>query len=174
MSDVTDVGDARGATDAADPTDPAETADPTDPAETAGAGAGGGPTAWDDAEGPGSPSSPADGESNLKVIAKGVGEFLTETVGETLADLILQALACALLVALALVAYLSWSFSPNLTLAGAGALGAFLAYGALSVFRTPAKPRRYRWFAAAGATVFTAVASTAVFLLLYGTECGCL
>ncbi|MEU7022427.1 lysine transporter LysE [Streptomyces sp. NPDC046203] len=112
--------------------------------------------------------------SNLKVIARGIGDFLTETVGETLADLILQGLACALLAALAALTYLGWSFSPHLTLAGAGALGAFLAYGAVSAFRTPAKSRRYRWFAAAGAIAFTAVAGVAVFLLLYGTGCGCL
>lgn len=54
--------------------------------------------------------------------AKGVSEFLMETVGEAVAEVILSLLACALLASLALIAYLSWSFSPRLTVAGAALL----------------------------------------------------
>lgn len=71
--------------------------------------------------------------------AKGAGEFLMETVAEAVAEVILPLLACALLACLALIAYLSWSFSPRLTVAGAGLLSLFLAHGA---WRTSAIARR--------------------------------
>jgi hypothetical protein len=61
---------------------------------------------------------------------KGIGEFLGEMVGEVVGELILNALACALLACLALIVYLSWSFSPRLTVAGARLLSLFLAHGA--------------------------------------------
>ncbi|MET7509616.1 hypothetical protein [Streptomyces albidoflavus] len=53
----------------------------------------------------------------------GGGDFLTEWVGEAVAEAVLSLLACVLLGCLALIAYLSWSFSPRLTLAGAGPAG---------------------------------------------------
>ncbi|MEU3304780.1 hypothetical protein ABZ729_33960 [Streptomyces sp. NPDC006678] len=53
-----------------------------------------------------------------------------ETVGEAVAEVILTLVACVLLACLALIAYLSWSFSPRLTVAGAGLLSLFLAHGA--------------------------------------------
>ncbi|MFK0256984.1 lysine transporter LysE [Streptomyces sp. NPDC090445] len=105
--------------------------------------------------------------------AKGVGDFLIETVGELVAEVILNLLACALLACLALIAYLSWSFSPRLTIAGAGLLSLFLAHGAWQTFRAPAKGRR-RGLAAVTAGGFTLIAMTALFLLLYGTGCNCL
>ncbi|WP_330239416.1 lysine transporter LysE [Streptomyces sp. NBC_00525] len=100
--------------------------------------------------------------------AKGIGDFLVETLGEAVAEVILSLLACALLGGLALIAYLSWSFSPRLTIAGAGLLSLFLAHGAWQTFRTPAKGRR-RGLAALTAAGFTVTAMTALFLLLYST-----
>ncbi|MFI6120821.1 lysine transporter LysE [Streptomyces sp. NPDC051064] len=88
--------------------------------------------------------------------------------------MILGLLACALLAGLALIAYLSWSFSPLLTVAGAGLLGLFLAHGAWGTFRHPVKGRRRRSWTAVAAAGFTLVAATAAFLLLYATGCGCL
>ncbi|MFJ6478801.1 MULTISPECIES: lysine transporter LysE [unclassified Streptomyces] len=103
---------------------------------------------------------------------KGAGEFLIEAVGETLGEAILSLLACALLALLVLIAYLSWSFSPRLTIAGAGLFGLFLAHGAWQTFRTPAKGRR-RGLAALTAAGFALTAGTAVFLLFYATDCNC-
>ncbi|MFJ4503607.1 lysine transporter LysE [Streptomyces sp. NPDC088864] len=100
--------------------------------------------------------------------AKGLGDFLVETLGEAIAEVILSLLACALLGGLALIAYLSWSLSPRLTIAGAGLLSLFLAHGAWQTFRTPAKGRR-RGLAALTAAGFTVTAMTALFLLLYST-----
>jgi TRAP-type C4-dicarboxylate transport system permease small subunit len=62
--------------------------------------------------------------------AKKTVKFLLETVGEAVGELILTLLACALLGCLALIGYASWSFSPRLTLAGAGLISLFLAHGA--------------------------------------------
>ncbi|MFI7005302.1 lysine transporter LysE [Streptomyces sp. NPDC050145] len=107
-------------------------------------------------------------------MAKGIGEFLMETVGEAVAEAILTLLACALLLGLGLIAYLSWSFSPRLTVAGAGLLSLFLAHGAWSVFRDPARGRGRRGLAAVTATGFALAAAVEVFLLFYGTGCGCL
>ncbi|NXY95248.1 lysine transporter LysE [Streptomyces sp. BR123] len=104
--------------------------------------------------------------------AKGVGEFLIETVGEAVSEVILSLLACVLLACLALVAYLSWSSSPRLTIAGAGLISLFLAHGAWRTFRTPRKRRR--GLAAVTTAAFTLTAMTALFLLLYGTGCDCL
>ncbi|MFE2850364.1 lysine transporter LysE [Streptomyces lavendulae] len=106
--------------------------------------------------------------------AKGISEFLMETVGEAVAELVLTLLACALLAGLALIVYLSWSFSPRLTVAGAGLFSLFLAHGAWRIFRDPAKGRRQRRLATVTTAVFTLTAATGVFLLLYGTGCGCL
>jgi hypothetical protein len=97
-----------------------------------------------------------------------------EMVGEAVAELILTLLACALLACLALIGYLSWSFSPRLTVAGAGLISLFLAHGAWRIFRDPAKGRRHRGLAAATTAGFTLTAVTGVFLLVYGTGCGCL
>lgn len=105
--------------------------------------------------------------------AKGVGDFLIEMVGEAVAEVILSLLACALLGCLALITYLSWSFSPRFTIAGAGLLSFFLAHGAWQTFRTPMKGRR-RGLAALTAVGFTVAAMTALFLLLYATGCDCL
>jgi hypothetical protein len=105
--------------------------------------------------------------------ARSVGDFLLETVGDAVGEVILDLLACALLGCLGLVAYLSWSFSPRLTIAGAGLLSLFLAHGAWQIFRTPTKGRR-RGLAALTAAGFTITAVTALFLLFYGTGCGCL
>ncbi|MEL5954006.1 lysine transporter LysE [Streptomyces sp. CLV115] len=105
--------------------------------------------------------------------AKGIGDFLTDIVGEAVAEVILSLLACALLGCLALIAYLSWSFSPRLTIAGAGLLGFVLAHGAWQTFRTPTKGGR-RGLAAPTAVGFTVTAMTALFLLLYATGCDCL
>ncbi|MGZ9928729.1 lysine transporter LysE [Streptomyces sp. NC-S4] len=104
---------------------------------------------------------------------KGIGEFLIEWVGEAVGEVILSLFACALLGGLVLVAYLSWSFSPRLTIAGAGVLSLFLAHGAWQTFRTPTKGRR-RGFAALTAAVFAVTAGTAVFLFFYTSGCGCL
>ncbi|MFE2273293.1 lysine transporter LysE [Streptomyces lavendulae] len=105
--------------------------------------------------------------------AKGTGEFLTELVGEAVGEVILGLLACALLGCLALITYLSWSFSPRLTVAGAGLLGLFLAHGAWRIFRDPAKGRRRRGLAGVTAAGFTLTAAAGVFLLIYGAGCGC-
>ncbi|MFB7852981.1 MULTISPECIES: lysine transporter LysE [unclassified Streptomyces] len=105
--------------------------------------------------------------------AKGVGDFLIELVGEAVAEVILGLLACALFGGLALIAYLSWSFSPRFTIAGAGLLGLFLAHGARQTFRAPTKGRR-RGLAALTAAGFIVTAMTALFLLLYATGCDCL
>ncbi|WP_406156355.1 lysine transporter LysE [Streptomyces sp. NBC_01005] len=105
--------------------------------------------------------------------AKGVGDFLIDTVGEAVAEVILTLLACALLACLVLIAYLSWSFSPRLTLAGAGLLSLFLAHGAWQTFRAATKGRR-RGLAAVTTVSFTLTAMTALFLLLYATGCDCL
>ncbi|WP_017237754.1 hypothetical protein [Streptomyces sp. SS] len=110
----------------------------------------------------------------IRRAAKGIGEFLLEMVGEAVAELILTVLACALLACLVLIAYLSWSFSPSLTLAGSGLLSLVLAHGAWRTFRDPAKGRGRRGLAAVTTAVFTLTASTGVFLLLYGTGCDCL
>lgn len=104
---------------------------------------------------------------------KGVGEFLIEAVGETVGEAILSLLACALLGCLVLIAYLSWSFSPRLTIAGAGLLSLFLAHGAWRTFHGPAKGGR-RGLAVLTTAGFTLTAGTAVFLLFYATGCGCL
>ncbi|MER5306308.1 lysine transporter LysE [Streptomyces sp. NPDC002773] len=106
----------------------------------------------------------------VRKAAKGIKEFLLETVGEVVAELILTALACALLAGLSLLAYLSWSFSPRLTLAGAALFGLFLAHGAWATFRDPTKARGRRRLAAASTAGFSLTACTAVFLLLYGTD----
>ncbi|MFE1560698.1 lysine transporter LysE [Streptomyces sp. NPDC058734] len=84
---------------------------------------------------------------------KAVGDFVIETTGEFVGEAILSLLACALLGCLALAAYLSWSFSPRLTVAGAGLLGLFLAYGAWRTFRDPAKGRPRGLAAVAGGGV---------------------
>ncbi|MDX3240108.1 lysine transporter LysE [Streptomyces sp. ME03-5709C] len=105
--------------------------------------------------------------------AKDVGGFLTETVGEAVAEVIMSLLACALLGCLALIAYLSWSFSARLTIAGAGLLGLLLAHGAWITLRTPATGRR-RGLAALTTAGFALTGASALFLLLYATDCGCL
>ena len=110
----------------------------------------------------------------VRRVAKGISEFLLETVGEAVAEVILTLLACALLVGLALIVYLSWSFSPRLTVAAAGLLSLFLAHGAWELFRDPAKGRGHRALAAATTAGFTLTAATAVFLLFYGAGCGCM
>lgn len=104
---------------------------------------------------------------------KRVGEGLVEAVGEAVAEVILGLLACVLLGCLVLIAYLSWSFSPRLTLAGAGLFSLLLAHGAWRTFRTAAKGRR-RGFAAFTAGIFTVTAVTALLLLCYATGCDCL
>ncbi|MGW0391830.1 lysine transporter LysE [Streptomyces sp. NPDC003042] len=106
--------------------------------------------------------------------AKGIGEFLMEMVGEAVAEVILSLLACVLLACLALIAYLSWSFSPRLTVAGAGLFSLFLAHGAWGIFRDPAEGRRRRGVGAVTTAAFTLTAATAAFLLLYATGCDCL
>ncbi|MGW8351973.1 lysine transporter LysE [Streptomyces wedmorensis] len=110
----------------------------------------------------------------VRRVAKGIGEFLLEMVGEAVADLILTLLACALLACLVLIAHLSWSFSPRLTVAGAGLLSLVLAHGAWRTFRDPTKGRGRRRLAAVTTAVFTLTASTGLFLLLYSTGCDCL
>ncbi|MFH8706162.1 lysine transporter LysE [Streptomyces rubrogriseus] len=110
----------------------------------------------------------------VRRVAKGISEFLLETVGEAVAEAILTLLACALLVGLALIVYLSWSFSPRLTVAAAGLLSLFLAHGAWELFRDPGKGRGHRALAAATTAGFTLTAATAVFLLFYGAGCGCM
>lgn len=98
-----------------------------------------------------------------------------ETVGEAVAEVVLGLLACALLAGLVLVAYLSWSFSPRLTVAAAGLLSLFLAHGAWRTFGNPAKGRRHQGLAAVTTTGFTLAAATAFFLLFYASDsCYCL
>ncbi|KOU90122.1 hypothetical protein ADK93_09790 [Streptomyces sp. XY58] len=99
---------------------------------------------------------------------------MVETVGEAVAEVLLSLLACALLGALALIAYLSWSFSPRLTLAGAGLLSLALAHGAWSTFRGPGKGRGRRGPAAVTSFAFLLTAATTLFLMFYATDCGCL
>ncbi|MGG8410462.1 lysine transporter LysE [Streptomyces sp. 12297] len=105
---------------------------------------------------------------------KRIGRFLMETVGEVVLELILTLLACAVLAGLGLIAYVSWSFSPRWTLAGAGLFSFLLAHGAWAFFRKPTKERRRRGLAAVTTAGFTATAATCGFLLLYGTGCDCL
>ncbi|MFF8258909.1 lysine transporter LysE [Streptomyces virginiae] len=81
-------------------------------------------------------------------MAKKVSDFLVETVGEAVAEVLLSLLACALLGSLVLIAHLSWSFSPRVTLAGAGLLSLALAHGAWITFRAPGKGRGRRGLAA--------------------------
>ncbi|MEU8773420.1 lysine transporter LysE [Streptomyces sp. NPDC048606] len=108
----------------------------------------------------------------VRRVAKGVGDFVIEALGEAVGEFVLSLLACALLGCLVLVAYLAWSFSPRLTIAGAGVLGLLLAHGAWQTFRTSTKGRR-RGLATLTAAAFGATAITAIFLLLYGTGCDC-
>ncbi len=110
----------------------------------------------------------------MRSVAKSVGEFLVESVGEAVAEVVLSLLACALLGLLALIVYVSWSFSPRVTVAGAGLLSLALAHGAWRTFRAPAKGRRRRGLAAVTTVVFTATAATAAFLALYAPGCNCL
>ncbi|MHC5260813.1 lysine transporter LysE [Streptomyces sp. UC4497] len=105
--------------------------------------------------------------------AKGISKFLVETVGEAVAEVVLTLLACTLLVCLAFSVYLSWSFSPRVTVAGAGLLSLLLAHGAWRTFRDSTKGRRHRGLAAVTTAGFTLTAATSVFLLVYGTGCGC-
>ncbi|MEV6734384.1 lysine transporter LysE [Streptomyces sp. NPDC051364] len=104
--------------------------------------------------------------------AKGVGEFVIEAVGETAGEALLSRLTCALLAGLALIAYLSWSFSPRLTIAGAGLLSFYLAHGAWQTFRAPAKGRR-RGLTALTTAGFALTALTPLFVLVYATGCNC-
>ncbi|MFE2295452.1 lysine transporter LysE [Streptomyces sp. NPDC059452] len=106
-------------------------------------------------------------------MAKGVKDFVVDLVGEFVGEVILSVLACALLAGLVLAAYLSWSFSPRLTLAGAALLSLFLAHGAWTTSRGPAKGGR-RAVTAVAAAGFTLTAGVAFFLLFYATDCGCL
>ncbi|MEV5645987.1 hypothetical protein AB0L67_38745 [Streptomyces flaveolus] len=59
-----------------------------------------------------------------------MGDFLIDMVGEAVAEVILTLVACILLGCLVVIAYLSWSASPRLTIAGAGLLCCLLAHGA--------------------------------------------
>ncbi|WP_420036233.1 lysine transporter LysE [Streptomyces sp. cg28] len=102
---------------------------------------------------------------------KSLGDFLAETVGEAVAELVL---ACALLAALVAIAYLSWSFSPRGTLAGAGVFSLLLAHGAWRRYRKPARKRGHRILATLTTTLFMATTCTAAFLLFYASGCGCL
>ncbi|MFG2769293.1 lysine transporter LysE [Streptomyces sp. NPDC048350] len=103
----------------------------------------------------------------VRSVAKGVGEFLTETVGEFVTEIVLTVLATALLAGLVLAAWWSWSHSPRLTGGGGALLALLVAHGAWAKFRDPAVARRRRGLAAVTSAGFTAVAATAVFLLLY-------
>ncbi|MFE2553467.1 lysine transporter LysE [Streptomyces sp. NPDC059355] len=105
--------------------------------------------------------------------AKRTGKFLIEAVGEVVGEAILSLLACALLAGLALLAYLSWTFSPLLTIAAAGLASLLLAHGAWRTYRAPAKGRG-RGLAVLSTAGFALAAGTALFLLVYGTGCGCL
>ncbi|MFJ1567973.1 lysine transporter LysE [Streptomyces erythrochromogenes] len=109
----------------------------------------------------------------VRSVVKGVGEFLVELVGEAVAEVVLSLLACAVLGLLALIVHVSWSFSPRVTVAGAGLLSLAVAHGAWRTFRTPAKGRHRRGLAAATAVVFTVTAATAAFLAFYASDCGC-
>ncbi|MEV6667711.1 hypothetical protein [Streptomyces nigra] len=60
---------------------------------------------------------------------------------------------------------------PRLTIAGAGLLSLFLAYGGWRTVRAPGTGRR-RGLAAVAAAGFTMAAMTALFVLLYGTGGG--
>lgn len=108
----------------------------------------------------------------MRGAAKHLGDFLTEWVGETVGGLVLGLLACALLGGLVPAAYLAWSFSPRLALAGAGLFGLVLAHGSWSARRTRAKGRR-RGFAVVTTAALAVTGTTAAFLLLYATDCGC-
>ncbi|MFG2429117.1 lysine transporter LysE [Streptomyces sp. NPDC048590] len=68
---------------------------------------------------------------------------------------------------------LSWPLSPPLTVAGGGALALFLVYGAWQRSLIPRKRSR-RTIASLSIAGFTPAAATALFLLLYAGECGCL
>ncbi|GAA0617624.1 lysine transporter LysE [Streptomyces crystallinus] len=107
-------------------------------------------------------------------VAKSVGEFLVEMVGELVGEAIMQVLACLLLACLVLIVYVSWSFSPRLTVAGAGLFSLLLAHGAWKICRDPAKGRGRRGLAAVTTVCFGATATTAAFLLFYAPGCGCL
>ncbi|MEU4353697.1 lysine transporter LysE [Streptomyces virginiae] len=109
----------------------------------------------------------------VRRVAKGVSDFLVETVGEVVAEVLLSLLACAVLGALVLIAHLSWSFSPRVTLAGAGLLSLALAHGAWTAFRAPAKGRGRRGLAAVTSFGFLLTAATAAYLLFYATGCDC-
>nr|WP_206209410.1 lysine transporter LysE [Streptomyces sp. SID10362] len=113
------------------------------------------------------------GHVGVRRAVKGVGEFLVDTVGEAVAEAVISLLACLLLGCLVLIAYLSWSFDPRLTIAGAGLLSLLLAHGAWRTFRAAGHGRR-RGLAALTTVAFGASAATALFLLLYATDCGCL
>ncbi|WP_406187911.1 lysine transporter LysE [Streptomyces sp. NBC_01006] len=67
----------------------------------------------------------------------------------------------------------AWSEQRQPTLAAAGLASLFLAHGAWRTHRRPAKGAR-RGLAALTTAGFTLVAGTALFLLVYGTGCGCL
>ncbi|CAM5638854.1 MULTISPECIES: lysine transporter LysE [Streptomyces] len=108
----------------------------------------------------------------IRRAAKGVGDFLVDAAGEAVAEVILSVFACVVLGCLVLTVYLSWSYSPRLTVAGGGLLTLFLACGAWHVFRASGKRRR-RGFAALAAVGFIVSAVAAFFLLLYGTGCDC-
>ncbi|MFJ2257632.1 lysine transporter LysE [Streptomyces sp. NPDC087844] len=99
---------------------------------------------------------------------------MTETVGEAVTEVLLSVLACALLLCLAQVAYLSWSFSPRLTAAGAGLLSLSLAHGAWGALRDSPKGHRRRGLTAVATAGFVLTAATAVFLLFYAPGCDCL
>ncbi|MFD6188919.1 hypothetical protein [Streptomyces sp. NPDC060275] len=61
-------------------------------------------------------------------------------MGEAVAEAVLSVVACLLLGCLVLIAYLSWSFDPRLTIAGAGLLSVLLAHGAWRTFRRNPRP----------------------------------
>ncbi|WOX26408.1 lysine transporter LysE [Streptomyces solicathayae] len=106
--------------------------------------------------------------------AKRAGKWPAEQVGEFLAEAILNVVACVLLGSLILITYLSWTWSPRLTVAGFGLFGLLLAHGAWRTFRAPAKSLGCRRTAAVTTAIFTAVAATAFFLLAFAADCGCL
>ncbi|MFI7383957.1 lysine transporter LysE [Streptomyces sp. NPDC049813] len=104
---------------------------------------------------------------------KGLGEFLTDTVGDAVAEVVLTVLACALLAALAGIAYLSWSFSPRGTLAGAGVFSLLFAHGVWRLYRKSVPGRGHRVLAAVTTTLVVVTACTVAFLLFYASGCGC-
>jgi len=110
----------------------------------------------------------------VRKAVKGVAEFLMETVGEVVAEVLLGVLACALVLGLGLGLYLSWSFSPRSTVVGLGVLSLLFAHGGWRTYRDTAEGRRRRGVAAMTTAFFTLTATTAVFLLFYGTGCDCL